>query len=296
MNRSLLPQPRLAEPTLVPYWAESFIVLGRLGRVDHKLFQVLFKDKEGGVAINFPYFKHDAGVGAVATLPAGHDVAVELLGGTDGRLTSHLVKYTHRVDGRAHLSQEGKTRAGLAKQAVPLDAVNGHLFTVYLNGLAGFRRSDDKLGALTSTKRGGIIFGFGEQDPGWIQITGHRHGRHQALDRYRQYAVQGQVGPLVQSAEDDVQRALLAPWNNAQGGDTVLVLEARPLPAFPVETQPMLLFVGAFDAAAAVRDPEQATTMLAFQYPATDVEALRQGLERIHNHSAEAAESTIATA
>jgi hypothetical protein len=52
-----------------------------------------------------------------------------------GKVTSHLVKYSHHPDGRAHFSQDGKILTAIKRQSIALDRQNGHMFTLYIQGL-----------------------------------------------------------------------------------------------------------------------------------------------------------------
>lgn len=125
-----------------PFWAERFTVVARVGDEDFKLFQVLFTAKNGSVFVSFPYFPDSRGIAAVATL----DPDARLSGTVDlrsqGKLTSHLVKYHHPPDGRAHCSQDGKIRTELMKQSVPHRDLDGHMFSVYMKGITHFSRPD----------------------------------------------------------------------------------------------------------------------------------------------------------
>jgi hypothetical protein len=54
---------------------------------------------------------------------------------TAAKVTSHRVKYSHHPDGRAHFSQDGKIFAAIKRQSISLDTQNGHMFTLYIQGL-----------------------------------------------------------------------------------------------------------------------------------------------------------------
>ncbi len=56
-----------------------------------------------------------------------------------GVTTSHLVKYSHHADGRAHFSQDGKVRTVIKKMAAPLGRQGGHLFTLRIAGAKQFK-------------------------------------------------------------------------------------------------------------------------------------------------------------
>jgi hypothetical protein len=49
------------------------------------------------------------------------------------------VKYAHHRDGEAHFSQTGRVYTHVRKRSVPLNEQIGHLWTIQLQGLNGFR-------------------------------------------------------------------------------------------------------------------------------------------------------------
>jgi hypothetical protein len=87
--------------------AERVVCAVRAGQLRVKAFQVVFH-KDGSFFISFPYFRHRTGILSISSIPANglRESQVNLEHG--GKVTSHLVKYSHHVDGRAHFSQDGK--------------------------------------------------------------------------------------------------------------------------------------------------------------------------------------------
>lgn len=275
---------RLILPTRInPLWADRFTIIGHIGSRNYKLFQVLFNNKRGSVYVNFPYFPESSGIAAVATLPAsgGHETNLELQ--AEGKLTSHLVKYHHPPDGRAHFSQSGKVRNELMKQSVPLSDLDGHMFTVYIKGIPEFRHLDEDVQTLSTVKNTAVVLSFPEGDPGWIKIVGYWHKRLRASTLYAPFAANGMVGPIIEDAQG-LQKVFLSPWNKGAAGTSVMVLEARPLPEFKIHSGSMLVFIGGFDNERVVNDPLQKTTILAFKYPASNVAELQQFMDTIDHH------------
>lgn len=269
---------------LNPFAADRFTITACLGQTEHKLFQVLFADRQGGVYVNFPYFRHQQGIAAVATVPASDEEPSNINLQQEGRLTSHLVKYSHHIDGRAHFSQDGRVRTELVKQSVPLGSLAGHMFTVYLNGIADFLHATSRDVGTPTRKHSRITFPFPEGDPGWIKIVGYWYSRSRCLGTYHHLAVNGQVGPIIRDFDTGgqrVQRALLAPWNGGRTGKSILALEAQRLPTFRCDGGSTLLFVGGFDNQAVVVDPQQDTKVLMFKYPASDFDELSKVLSSI---------------
>lgn len=86
----------------------------------HKIIQVLFS-KDGSLYVTFPYFKHAEGLLAVVTVTRPPGTTSEINLADTGKVASHLVKYSHHPDGRAHFSQDGKVRTEIRRQAVALE-------------------------------------------------------------------------------------------------------------------------------------------------------------------------------
>jgi hypothetical protein len=56
-------------------------------------------------------------------------------------VTSHLVKYSHHPDGRAHFSQTGKIFTEIKKQSIALETQHGHMFSLLIQGLDGLEEA-----------------------------------------------------------------------------------------------------------------------------------------------------------
>src|SRR5712691_4530164 len=94
--------------------SERFVISIECGERRHKVFQCQFAKRDGSVFISFPYFRHSEGLVSLASWPAGEVSSVVSLE-LGGRVSSHLVKYSHHPDGRAHFSQDGKVLTVIKK-------------------------------------------------------------------------------------------------------------------------------------------------------------------------------------
>ena len=96
-----------------------------------KLFQVLFA-KDGSVFVNFPYFRHRIGLLAAATIPGDGKAETQVDLKIGGKVASHLVKYSHHPDGRAHFSQDGKIYTAIKRESIPLNqqAIGSSLYCI----------------------------------------------------------------------------------------------------------------------------------------------------------------------
>jgi hypothetical protein len=99
-----------------------------------KAFQIGF-DKDGSLFIHFPYFQHRTGILSSSEIPATGERKADVNIEHGGKVTSHRVKYSHHPDGRAHFSQDQKIFTAIKRQSLALDTQNGHMFTLYVQGL-----------------------------------------------------------------------------------------------------------------------------------------------------------------
>lgn len=274
---------------LRPYRSDRFVIHGRVGGVDHKLFQVIYRNQDGAVFVNLAnYFAHHRGIAAHVLLPAsgGSPVTVDLAGNPQtARLTSALLKYSHHFNGYAHFSQSGKIDRAqqIFRQAVPLSDVRGHLFTLHVRCMTDFRQTSVDPALVAPEKaaeRSPIIFSFPEGDPGEVKFVGGWAPQREVLHEYTWAARDGVVGPIIRDvlgASLD-QRVLLAPPLGTPSADSVLVLRCAK-PPYPItEPASLVLLLGGFDPPSIVLDPDQDTRLLALKYPAERWEDLQVSL------------------
>ena len=114
--------------------SKRFVVSVKLRERRYKILQIMFSKRDGSIYINFPYYSDTRGLISLVTYP-GDISTTHLRLEPGGRVTSHLVKYSHHQDGRAHFSQDGKIKTEVKKMSVPLTEINGHFFTVQIQGL-----------------------------------------------------------------------------------------------------------------------------------------------------------------
>lgn len=103
-----------------------------------KLFQVQFLTGEKGFQLLVqPYVKATSGLLSLVTHKEGSPTA-DLLPG--GKVTQHIVKYSHPIDGNAHFSQTGKIFSKIRTKSKSLtDPACGQIFTAMCYGLNAFQ-------------------------------------------------------------------------------------------------------------------------------------------------------------
>ena len=267
-------------PDIRPARAKRFTLQLRdtRGAPAHKIAKLFWGSKDGSLFVSFPYFENSEGLVCIATIQPGplpQDVSLE----ERGKITSHLVKYSHHRDGRAHFSQDGKVLTSIKKRSGPLNVYSGHLFTIQLQGLKGFEASSGRDHDLANQKDQPITFTIPTVRPHALKIIGHWYTRRE-LNRW---VGKGPVGPGTTLKINKTSRngvLVSAPWGTP-GSGAYLFLFAELIP--PINSAPysQLTFLGGFDPPEITNDTARATQFLALSYPATDSQRLHEQLGTI---------------
>jgi|SRR6266404_649981 hypothetical protein len=238
-----------------------------------KAFQIGF-EKDGSLFIHFPYFQHRTGLLSSSEIPAtgerGADVNME----HGGKVTSHRVKYSHHPDGRAHFSQDGKIFTAIKRQSIPLDTQNGHMFTLYIQGLNALdcaKTAKDAEGI--SLNRSVIDFQI-EPTAEAIKFV----GRWLDVNKIRVSEPNATVGPRHTMVDPDGVRshAILVASPRADARH-VLAIACVAIPRLGPDVE-MFLFHGGFDAPETMTDPTKEAGFLAFLYPLSEAANVRERL------------------
>jgi hypothetical protein len=188
-----------------------------------------------------------------------------------GKVTSHLVKYSHHPTGLALFSQDGKIRSEIRRQAVELNRQEGHLFTVLINGLSAFERAQGRKDEAQTPKRTVVTFALPATSAsiGTLKIV----GRWYDVNRLRFAEPTPSAGPFIPT-ERGLMAAVLA---NPAATRHVLLVTCE-MNARLGEAAEMLMFFGGFDPREVMDDTSRDAGCLAFMYPASDIENLKQKL------------------
>jgi hypothetical protein len=220
-----------------------------VGRVEdkRKLFQTMFL-RDGTLTVHFPYLRDTSGMLAVGEMPAGHAHLPKLrVGGEEGRCTSHQVKYSHHIDGRAHFSQDGRVYTTVKRQAVPLRNANGHVFTIKMQNLEHFKLASEK--DLTNARRDRKFVNFElPENCDAVQFIGSIYSYTNLQSRFQRPDGQP-VGPTIDLLHParGVIKAIAAMNQKRPNDDTVLVVSAEAIPSFSNDETTSIIFTGGFD-------------------------------------------------
>lgn len=236
-----------------------------------KAFQVIFRE-DGSLFINFPYFRHRTGLLSSSAIPANgkrqSDVNLE----QGGKVTSHLVKYSHHPDGRAHFSQTGKIITAVKRQSIALATQNGHIFSLLIQGLDALKAADPVKDSCDSTKR--ALIEFAMEPPGAVKFV----GRWLDVNKMRFNNPTPTIGPVVNMLDPDGTRTDSIFVASAHA-DTrhVLAISCVPIPKVSSEPE-MFVFYGGFDAPEIMMEPTKEAGFLAFIYPVSEAEKVKERL------------------
>lgn len=105
---------------------------------EYQLCQIVFMRSDGSILITTPYLGEAPGLLAEVSIAEDATPPYELSLAEKGKLTSHLVKYSHHPDGRVHFSQSGKIKTEVVRPSFRLGDEIGHLFDLHIYHPWGF--------------------------------------------------------------------------------------------------------------------------------------------------------------
>jgi hypothetical protein len=259
--------------TVAAVRSERVVCVIKVGKRRAKAFQIGF-DEDGTLFIHFPYFQHRTGILSSSEIPATGERKTDVNIEHGGKVTSHRVKYSHHTDGRAHFSQDGKIFTAIKRQSISLDTQNGHMFSLYIQGLHALdvaKTAKDAEGI--SVKRSVVDF--------QIQPTAEAVkfvGRWLDIDKLRVSEPNATVGSRHTMIDLDGGRTdailVASPHPNAKhvlAITCVKILRLGPEPE-------IFLFCGGFDAPETMTDPTKKAGFLAFLYPLSEASNVRERL------------------
>lgn len=250
---------------------ERIVCVVKAGDLRVKAFQVVF-GADGSLFITFPYFRHRVGILSSSSIPATGTRQSQVNLEQGGKVTSHLVKYSHHPDGRAHFSQTGKIISAIKRQSIALDKQHGHIFSLLIQGIHALNAVDPVKDTRPSPKRTMVEYDMEATET--IKFV----GRWFDVDKLRFNNPTSTIGPtLLTMGSDGVQRnacLLASPFANARH---VLAVNCATIPVLGPAPE-MFLFYGGFDPAEVMMDPTREAGFLAFLYPLSEADRIRERL------------------
>jgi hypothetical protein len=250
--------------------SDRVVCVVKAGDLRAKAFQVFFGE-DGSLFITFPYFRHRIGILSESVIPANGARQSQVNLEHGGKITSHLVKYSHHPNGRAHFSQTGKIVTAIKRQSIALGTQHGHLFSLLIQGLGALNVADAIKDVGTSPKRSVIDFHIEPSEA--IKFV----GRWFDVNKMRFNNPTPTIGPtFVTVGPDGAQRSaclLASPHTNAKH---VLALTCEAIPKLGPAPE-VFIFYGGFDPEI-MTNPTREAGFLAFLYPVSEAEKIRERL------------------
>jgi hypothetical protein len=247
---------------------ERVVCVVKRGDRRRKAFQVFF-GPDGSLFVTFPYFRNRVGIFSSSKIPANEtgEAMINLEDG--GKVTSHLVKYSHHPDGRAHFSQTGKIFTEIKRQSIALETQHGHMFSLLIQGLDGLEQASPS-NDVNSAKKTMIDFDMQPSEAfkfvgRWFDVSAMRFSEPTPT-----------IGPVVSTLDPDgIQRnaiLIASPYANAKHALALSCIEISRLGPAPES----FMFYGGFDARETMENANKPAGFLAFIYPVTEADKLRE--------------------
>lgn len=242
---------------------------------EYQVCQIGFGKRDGTLFVSFPYFPKTSGLLSVATMPPASGGSLTLSLHEHGKVTTHLVKFSHHPDGRAHFSQDGKVYTAVKRQSFPLNGPIGHVFWLHIYYPYGLKPFDQEK---RDPKRAYLRNIFTPALPQAVTVAAEWRRKAEVVGTI--HPAGHLAGPLsdVKTKSTGHQRKVFffGPPEGYPGQDHVLLISTEATLSLPNITEPQMIFLGGFDHHE-VPDPNvpaNHTGCLAFIYPAENYEDL----------------------
>jgi hypothetical protein len=245
------------------YSAKRYVIGIRTSISSKKLFQIVFA-KDGSLFVTFPYYCAGAGRLGLVELNPNLEYPTSLDIGKNFLATVHYVKYSHHPTGRAHFSLSGKTSSKIGKQSVPLTDVNGHLFTVMIQGFNCFNAITTK--DKGDKDRGVVIFSFDDVPVKATKFLGMLYPERtikRIVRHHNESAWMKVVAP-----DGSIRIGLLLDTPILRGQERYfLMLTAESIETICAQQEVFISLLGGFDAPSISLEHQHSTSFLMFIYP-----------------------------
>jgi len=236
----------------------------------YRLFRIDF-GTDGSIYISFPYYKTSNGLVAKVVMPPSTTGQYDSLSLSDhGKCTSNLVKYSHHTSGEALFSLTGKVKTEIRKQSIRLEELNGHLFTLTVQGLQDFDQGvGEKYNHGWSKKRSIINFNLLDNLIGSIKFVGvWQSFENFKLEKITPSNSLESVGPQFCYKSDKPGFGfLLSPNEDNIFNRYILSLRATLEPIIDKERESAACFIGGFDDIKKVNQLNEEVSFLSMVYP-----------------------------
>lgn len=261
--------------------SKTFSISVKVNGAPHKIFQIVFhsgtNSRNTYAMIGFPYFSDSKGLLSRLTFPANRKSSPSISLLPEGKITSHLVKYSHPLDGNTHFSGDGKIITTIRNQSRELNVSHGHMFTIQIQGIDKFtlREGAKKL----DKNRIDLDFEFKDGIPDalkfvgwWFKVTELKGKVDASIPPNPKFGFREPDGSIKETG------FVVSPPENHPLSEFVMLISCRPIPKIDQMREAVFSFIGGFDK---VNDIRKDFHFLACIYPAKDFNKLSTILESI---------------
>jgi hypothetical protein len=230
-----------------------------------QLCQLTFT-RDGGLLAQFTYYRKDRGVVGLVTTTLGSSGESRIDFSEQGKTSTHIVKYNHPPDGRAHFSQDGRHVTQFWSDAIDLRTDQGHLFELHAFDLTHF----SILERLRSRRLYLPFYTRALPDAVTVAVEWRTKGSLSALARERGTII-GPIAEIPRRHDGRLFRAALV--GQPQGfplQDHVLTINVGPREGIPSTSDPALIVFGGWQRSTGTIQGGDTVTLLAFHYPVGD--------------------------
>lgn len=216
---------------------------------------------------------------SLVRMPFGFQKAdVELA--NSGKVTSHLVKYTHHPDGGAHFSQDGKVFTRIRNKSFPLKQSNNHLFAIRAQGLGQFKQADPKKDTIEpKLERTVLNFVFTDSMASSFKFVVQWFKASDVITRFRSSTQKFEFGASGLFATSDGERMpgyVIGPPQGAPFDDCCLLICCNPIPLLDTNRENVYSFLGGIGTPVNDGETDSEISFLMALYPCANFEELRE--------------------
>ncbi len=263
--------------------AEKFSVSIKINDTFKKIFQIIFhsgkENSESRIMVAFPYFKQTKGLLSRLTFPATQPEGESISFIPEGKLTSHLVKFSHPLDGNTHFSGDGKIKTTLWNKSKPLDSQIGHFFTIQLQGVDDFKERPPQDKRL-SKKIVDLDFDFTPETPQAVKFVA-RWSKAIDIKGYLPFP-NPETRPqfIIKEPDGSVQEVgfIISPPESFPLSEYVMLVSCKSIPSLTTEAGSHFTFIGGFDENV---NHKQDLHFLGCLYPAKEYDQLTKFIENV---------------
>ncbi len=260
---------------IVSLESKKFSIAIKVNGIAYEIFDIIFHTKgdksSAFLAVSLPDFYKTTGLVTKLVMPANKRKFAKLSLIPGGKVTSHIVKYTHWLDGNTHFSQDGKVYTSMRNVSDRLDQSIGHIFTITMKGFLAFRKRDESK-KKADIKRMDLEFDAGAETPPSVKFVGYWY-KKEVVHLTRPPEKNGAY-VFLRAGKPVLNCWAISPPPDSLLSEYVLLLTGERIPAITRERGSRFSFMGGFDEKSVRDDISKDLHLLVSSYPARNFNGL----------------------